>query len=131
MLGEKFMIEERAWMVQEYDSLSSAGVTYYSIIPTTMSKEHNQALTRNAGSTASSAPQIITEAEKHLGYQFISPNQEIVINTEDGYFDANGAVEIIEITEKEVKFKIRFGVVDLIVQYKDNGAIQEMKFKTR
>ena len=39
LINDKIMIKNRAWQIQEEDNLSTPGISYFSLIGTTMSKE--------------------------------------------------------------------------------------------
>lgn len=129
---DKIMIKGRAWVVDEYDAISDEGITYYSLMPTTMSKEiietnkdksvyvevHNEPVLEVPND------QWDTDAVE------IAPNSKITINTEDGFFKvSNKAIQILRHTATEIIFQIPFGIENLEIQYKENGEVKERIYK--
>lgn len=105
-IGDKFIIKDRAWMVQEKDNL--AGVVYYSLVATTINKGEDYQVEVDTRV----APQIV-EDDDPLTF---TPGQEVVVNTEGGVFKVNcSSVEVISRTANEVVFIVPFGVDEVEV----------------
>lgn len=129
---DKIMINGRAWIVDEYDAISNPGITYYSLMPTTMSKE-----TIEANRYRSTFVEFHEEPTLEVTYDKwdtdaveITPNSQITINTEDGYFKvSNKAVQILKHTATEVIFQVPFGIENLEIQYKENDKVKERIYK--
>lgn len=133
---DKIVIKGRAWLIQEYDAISTPGLVYYSLKPTTISKE---AVAENIGKEIyvekheEFMPTIIeipiqTLAES--GEITISPNIEIVLSTEGGYFTtSNKNINIKKRNSTTVIFSIPFGVSDVVVETKEKGDIVSRTYR--
>ncbi len=127
---DKIVIKGRAWLIQEYDAISTPGLVYYSLKPTTISKE---VAAENTGKD--------TYIEKHeeptvnvvenpisllseANVLHISPNVPITLSTEDGYFKTtNKNLKIQKRTASIVVFSIPFGISEVAVEIKEKGDI--------
>ena len=127
---DKIVIKGRAWLIQEYDAISTPGLVYYSLKPTTISKE---VAAENTGKD--------TYIEKHeeptinvvenpisllseANVLHISPNVPITLSTEDGYFKTtNKNLKIQKRTASMVVFSIPFGISEVAVEVKEKGDI--------
>ena len=127
---DKIVIKGRAWLIQEYDAISTPGLVYYSLKPTTISKE---VAAENTGKD--------TYIEKHeeptinvvenpisllseANVLHISPNVPITLSTEDGYFKTtNKNLKIQKRTASIVVFSIPFGISEVAVEVKEKGDI--------
>lgn len=129
---DKIMIKGRAWVVDEYDALSDEGITYYSLMPTTMSKEVIKA---NEDKSVFIEEHVEHELELPSDSQQtsaveIAPNSKITITTEGGYFQAsNKSIKVLKHTATEVVFQVPFGIEDLTIQYKQNSEVLERIYK--
>lgn len=101
-------------MVQEYDAISTPGLVYYSLIPSTMSKESN---TIEHYEEPQIASDILTE-------NTITAGQTHTVTTEDGYFVCkNKSITVLKHTATEVTFKVNYGCGDIALARKENGAV--------
>ena len=132
--GDKIMIKKRAWLVHESDEISTSGIGYYSLRPTTMSKEVIDANKDKdifiERATDFSHP---TETESPLNNNsgYVSANKEITVKTENGFFKTNKTVNIVRHTTSEVVFKIPYGTNSLEVQVKANGIITTINYEVQ
>lgn len=130
---DKIMIGGRAWLVQEYDTISTPGLVYYSLRPTTMSKE---VVESNAGK------QVFVEkaAQKDVDYQeepfvnngiyTIAANQQIELTTEQGFFNtSNSNIKIVKRTTSKIIFSIPFGIEEVTIQIMKKGDIVERTYR--
>lgn len=122
---DKIMINDRAWIVDEYDSISTQGITYYSLMPTTMSKEIIEA---NQDKKVFLENYIepewkITPSEVDDNVIKISNYQQTIsIQTENGYFKTNSnSLNILKHTNTEICFTIPFGINNFTIERKENG----------
>lgn len=127
---DKIVIKGRAWLIQEYDAISTPGLVYYSLKPTTISKE---VAVENMGkdiyvekheepvvSVIENPISLLSENEMF----YISPNLPITLSTEDGYFKTtNKNLKIQKRTTNMVIFSIPFGISEVAVEIKEKGDI--------
>ena len=119
---DKIVIGGRAWIVQEYDSISTPGLVYYSLKPSTISKQivGNQTYIERYIEPAIS---IIEEPTNENGVKLISANMDITISTEDGFFTSSKSVKVLKRVNNEVIFSIPFGIQEVIIERKQKGDI--------
>ena len=127
---DKIVIKGRAWLIQEYDAISTPGLVYYSLKPTTISKE---VATENTGKdiyVEKHEEPIINVVENPISLLSedsvfnISPNVPITLSTEDGYFKTtNKNLKIQKRTASMVVFSIPFGISEVAVEVKEKGDI--------
>lgn len=106
-------------MVQEYDNISTSGVTYYSLTPTTVSADIAEL---HSGESS----YIITQKKmEHPNYENIfEHNIDITLPTEDGYFKYdNPSIHIIKHQALSVTFQIPFGVDTITISTKQKGEV--------
>ena len=127
---DKIVIKGRAWLIQEYDAISTPGLVYYSLKPTTISKE---VAAENTGkdiyvekheeptiNVIENPISLLSEASVF----HISPNVPITLSTEDGYFKTtNKNLKIQKRTASMVVFSIPFGISEVAVEVKEKGDI--------
>ena len=127
---DKIVIKGRAWLIQEYDAISTPGLVYYSLKPTTISKE---VAAENTGkdiyvekheeptiNVVENPISLLSEASVF----HISPNVPITLSTEDGYFKTtNKNLKIQKRTASIVVFSIPFGISEIAVEVKEKGDI--------
>ena len=127
---DKIVIKGRAWLIQEYDAISTPGLVYYSLKPTTISKE---VAAENTGkdiyvekheeptiNVVENPISLLSEASVF----HISPNVPITLSTEDGYFKTtNKNLKIQKRTASIVVFSIPFGISEVAVEVKEKGDI--------
>lgn len=136
---DKIVIKGRAWLIQEYDAISTPGLVYYSLKPTTVSKE---VVEENLGKDVyveryKEAP-IVSLEEPIQQYMvaddditMISANMPISLTTEDGYFkSSNSNIKIQKRTETSIVFTIPFGIQNVIIETKKKGNIIKTKYCT-
>lgn len=115
-IGDKFKIKDRAWMVQEKDNFDENGVVYYSLTPTTISKD----IARTNTSITTKQEVVVTPQVREPSEFGFIPNKAITLPTKDYYFKSNVAsVQIINLLENEVTFKIPFGIDKVLIYTKD------------
>ena len=127
---DKIVIKGRAWLIQEYDAISTPGLVYYSLKPTTISKE---VAAKNTGKdiyVEKHEEPIINVVENPISLLSedsvfnISPNVSITLSTEDGYFKTtNKNLKIQKRTASMVVFSIPFGISEVAVEVKEKGDI--------
>lgn len=127
---DKIVIKGRAWLVQEYDAISTPGLVYYSLKPTTISKE---VAAENIGKDIyvekhkeDDVVVVETPIEQlsETGINLISANQLITLSTENGYFKTNNNnLKIQKRTTSTVAFSIPFGISEVAVEIKEKGDI--------
>ena len=126
---DKIVIKGRAWLVQEYDVISTPGLVYYSLKPTTVSKE---VVEENIGKDIYvekfEEPEVVVVEQPIQPLDenkiHISANMMISLSTEGGYFKSNNKnLKISKRTSTEVVFSIPFGVEEVVIETKEKGDI--------
>ena len=127
---DKIVIKGRAWLIQEYDAISTPGLVYYSLKPTTISKEVAAENTGKDIYVEKHEEPIINVVENPISLLsedsvfHISPNVSITLSTEDGYFKTtNKNLKIQKRTASMVVFAIPFGISEVAVEVKEKGDI--------
>ena len=127
---DKIVIKGRAWLIQEYDAISTPGLVYYSLKPTTISKEVAAENTGKDIYVEKHEEPIINVVENPISLLsedsvfHISPNVSITLSTEDGYFKTtNKNLKIQKRTANMVVFSIPFGISEVAVEVKEKGDI--------
>ena len=127
---DKIVIKGRAWLIQEYDAISTPGLVYYSLKPTTISKEVAAENTGKDTYIEKHEEPIINVVENPISLLseanvlHISPNVPITLSTEDGYFKTtNKNLKIQKRTASIVVFSIPFGISEVAVEVKEKGDI--------
>ena len=127
---DKIVIKGRAWLIQEYDAISTPGLVYYSLKPTTISKEVAVENTGKDIYVEKHEEPIINVVENPISLLnedsvfHISPNVPITLSTEDGYFKTtNKNLKIQKRTASIVVFSIPFGISEIAVEVKEKGDI--------
>lgn len=127
---DKIVIKGRAWLIQEYDAISTPGLVYYSLKPTTVSKEVAAENTGKDIYVEKHEEPIINVVENPISLLsedsifHISPNVSITLSTEDGYFKTtNKNLKIQKRTASMVVFSIPFGISEVAVEVKEKGDI--------
>ena len=133
---DKIVIKGRAWLIQEYDAISTPGLVYYSLKPTTVSKE---VAAENAGKPIYvekhevEKPTVIEEPISTFSDNailMVSPNMPITIETQDGYFkSSNKNIKIQKRNNTEVIFTIPFGIESVTIEIKEEGDIVEKTYQ--
>ena len=127
---DKIVIKGRAWLIQEYDAISTPGLIYYSLKPTTISKEVAAENTSKDIYVEKHEEPIVNIVENPISLLseasvfHISPNVPITLSTEDGYFKTtNKNLKIQKRTASMVVFSIPFGISEVAVEVKEKGDI--------
>ena len=127
---DKIVIKGRAWLIQEYDAISTPGLVYYSLKPTTISKEVAAENTGKDIYVEKHEEPTINVVENPISLLseanvlHISPNVPITLSTEDGYFKTtNKNLKIQKRTASIVVFSIPFGISEVAVEVKEKGDI--------
>ena len=127
---DKIVIKGRAWLIQEYDAISTPGLVYYSLKPTTISKEVAAENTGKDIYVEKHEEPIINVVENPISLLnedsvfHISPNVPITLSTEDGYFKTtNKNLKIQKRTASIIVFSIPFGISEIAVEVKEKGDI--------
>ena len=127
---DKIVIKGRAWLIQEYDAISTPGLVYYSLKPTTISKEVAAENTDKEIYVEKHEEPIINVVENPISLLseanvlHISPNVPITLSTEDGYFKTtNKNLKIQKRTASMVIFSIPFGLSEVAAEVKEKGDI--------
>ena len=127
---DKIVIKGRAWLIQEYDAISTPGLVYYSLKPTTISKEVAAENTGKDIYVEKHEEPIINVVENPISLLnedsvfHISPNVPITLSTEDGYFKTtNKNLKIQKRTASMIVFSIPFGISEAAVEVKEKGDI--------
>ena len=104
-IGERFEVRGRGWMVQEKDNFDTAGITYYSLRASTLSKAEESDVDF----------EIETVQHRNNSMKLISGEKASFI-TEHGYFSTNcSRVEIVNRTKTQIDAIIPFGITELEV----------------
>ena len=127
---DKIVIKGRAWLIQEYDAISTPGLVYYSLKPTTISKEvaaentgKDTYIEKHEEPTINVVENPISLLSEDSVFN-ISPNVSITLSTEDGYFKTtNKNLKIQKRTASMVVFSIPFGISEVAVEVKEKGDI--------
>ena len=133
---DKIVIRGRAWLVQEYDAISTPGLVYYSLKPTTVSKEiveENNGKDVYVEKHQEDSVRIIENPIQFFNEEYISIscNMDIELNTEDGYFKTtNKNIKIKQRTSSKVIFSIPFGIKEVAVEIKEKGDIITKQYRT-
>lgn len=127
---DKIVIKGRAWLIQEYDAISTPGLVYYSLKPTTISKEVAAENTDKEIYVEKHEEPIVNVVENPISLLSennifnISPNVSITLSTEDGYFKTtNKNLKIQKRTASMIVFSIPFGISEAAVEVKEKGDI--------
>ena len=126
---DKIVIKDRAWLIQEYDAISTPGLVYYSLKPTTISKEvaaENEGKSIYVEKYENKKPEIVVEPSQTYdlrnNYIKVAANMPITVNTQYGYFQSNNSnIKIQKRTSDTVIFSIPFGVEEVSIEVKEKG----------
>ena len=118
---DKIVLDGRAWIVQEYDSISNPGVTVYSLQASTVSKDETQDANSYIVDVTRVDPEVVTEEviiaddKKEIGH-----NIPVILSTEGGYLKFTGNIKR---SATEVTFCLPFGVNEAEIAVKENGEV--------
>ena len=132
--NDKIVIKGRAWLVEEYDDISSEYVTYYSLRPTTVSKQiaeqhvGEECYIEYAEVAEPTIPEGVVDVEGNI--MNVANNSLISIETENGYFiSSNKNIQIKQHTTHTVSFILPFGVTETTIQIQEKGEIKELIYR--
>ena len=135
--GDKVVIKNRPWLVQEYDNISTDGISYYSLSPTTVSKyvvEENQGKDFYIERAQNLEESIIldnTLVSTESRIFSVGHNIQITLSTEDGYFKYNNTnIKVLSRKENEVIFTLPFGVSEVTIYTKEEGKVVSSTYRT-
>ena len=127
---DKIVINKRPWMVQEWDTISSPGIIYYSLRATTISKEvaeeHADEWVYIERAKDNITPVVIEpeEVPEEPGEFIIGSEVNITLPTEQGYFGFdNKQIKIKKRSATSVTFMLPFGVKEVTVETKEGGVV--------
>lgn len=124
---DKVMIGGRAWMVQEYDTISTKGLVYYSLRPTTISKEAVTTGVESATNNVEVKPELTME---DFDVYNVRPNVNIELSTEDGYFETNNNnIKVLKRTSSKIIFSMPFGLDEVVIKIKQKGDIVSKTYR--
>ncbi len=119
-IGDKVLIKNRAWLVQEHDSISTQGISYYSLVPTTVSSTiyQDQETVEKPNKVKKPYDDIVIDDNHNIIYSY---NHEIELSTEQGYIQTVAKINIVRHEEKLVSFTVPFGVEQFEVEILEKG----------
>lgn len=113
---DKVVIGNRGWIVQEYDSISTPGITYYSLRPSAVTDKEEEIIRHNDETI------VINEEYDDDTNHYVYPTTCNEIATEEGYFKSSTDKIIIKArTSNKVMFILPFGVNEAEIKVKENG----------
>ena len=132
---DKIVINNRPWLVQEWDTISSPGIVYYSLRATTISKEeaekHKDEYVYIVRAVDNITPVIIEPEESEIepDTYFISNEVDITLPTQLGYFGFdNKQIKIKKRTSTSVTFNLPFGVDEVEIKTKEGGEVVTRRY---
>lgn len=131
-INDKIMINNRGWLIQEKDDISTNGITYYSLRETTINKQELNKTNSNIVPNQSVITLMPSEnpIQTPSGEILIGAGSTITLNTEQGYFRTNNPlVQISTMSATTVTFIIPYGISSLEVKTKESGEIVTRKYK--
>ncbi len=120
--GDKIVIKNRSFLVQEIDNISTPGIAYCSLQATTVSNSEKQVdkeyyiIRKDTYKNNHKADDV----ENNIKYFY--PNQICEERLSNGYFWVdNTNIEIVERTNAKIKFSIPFGIEKVIIKTEIGG----------
>lgn len=111
-------------MVQEYDSITDPGITYYSLVASTASKGVTDSVIKHTDNYD------LDKDSYESGVYVVSANTPITLSTEEGYFKYDkSALKILARTATSIIFQLPFGLDTVTVQTKQDGQIVSSTYK--
>ena len=124
--GDKIVIKNRSFLVQEIDNISTPGIAYCSLQPTTVSNSEKQVdkeyyiIKKDTYKNNHKEDNINNNINNNIKYFY--PNQVCEERLSNGYFWVNNTnIEIIERTNAKIKFSIPFGIEEVIIKTEIDG----------
>lgn len=110
---DKIIINNRAWVVMEWDNISTQGIVYCTLEPTTISKEiEDKGIIKHNHDTTNIT---FVSDEKNDEFILVKPNIDIIVPTEKGYIKASANINIKSRTSTEIIFSIPYGVENVLI----------------
>jgi hypothetical protein len=111
---DKFIIKNRAWSVEEYDNITTDGITYYTLAQTTISKntkvESLSKLTPFENIDGNQDEELRESGEISADKPiYVIPMTEVTVENFKNFADSS-LVEVVKRTKSSVTFKIKHNV---------------------
>ena len=120
--GDKIVIKNRSFLVQEIDNISTPGIAYCSLQPTTVSNNEKQVDKEYYIIKKDTYKNNHKEDNIDNNIKYFYPNQVCEERLSNGYFWVNNTnIEIIERTNAKIKFSIPFGIEEVIIKTEIDG----------
>ena len=124
---DKIVINNRAWMVMEWDDISTQGIVYCTLEPTTISKEiEDKGIIKHEN--VSNEPATFNLKSDEI---IVKPNTNITIETEKGYVKASAHIDIKSRTANQVVFSIPYGIENVLITTLKGDAYVNTTYVTR
>ena len=118
------MIGGRGWLVDEFDAISTPGITYYSLVATTMSKLTDGEEKGNVYVEPKEEKSLQLNHGDDTTTEYVNKGQQLKLTTEEGYFKTSLIKPVIkQHSSTTVVFKIPFGISSFDVEVKQKGMI--------
>lgn len=125
---DRILIKNRGWIVVEYDNISTEGITYYSLEPSSVSKDETGSIVLLDEYIESDF--LVVEPTFINDTWYIPPAAKITVATENGYFKPNiNSLKTLNHKENEVEVEVPFGVEEFTIKVKQNGLVVENRYK--
>lgn len=125
-IEDKVVINGRAWLIQECDNITRQNVSYYSLRPTTSSKQSLKEPTEAVIEKSLLVKPQLTEPQQIDQTIIIDPNEDIILETENGIFKtSNNNIKIKSLTATEVIFTLPFGVPSATITIQQGNELIE------
>ena len=120
--GDKIVIKNRSFLVQEIDNISTPGIAYCSLQPTTVSNSEKQVDKEYYIIKKDTYKNNHREDSIDNNIKYFYPNQVCEERLSNGYFWVNNTnIEIIERTNAKIKFSIPFGIEEVVIKTEIDG----------
>lgn len=120
--GDKIVIKNRSFLVQEIDNISIPGIAYCSLQPTTVSNSEKQVDKEYYIIKNDTYRNNHKADDVNNNIKYFYPNQVCEERLSNGYFWVdNTNIEIIERTSAKIKFSIPFGIEKVIIKTEIDG----------
>ncbi len=127
--SDKIVLNGRAWIVQEYDSISNPGITVYSLQTSTISKDETQDADSYIVNVVRAKPEVLKDEIITEDFIAIGHNIPVTLDTENGYFKWLGNLKVVKRSAQKITFLIPFGVEEVEVAIKENGEEKVLVYK--
>lgn len=126
-IGDKVAIKNRGWLVQEEDSISTEGISYYSLIASAISKEVTEdfldedAYIEQGGTIV---PDLPIKPSDHDLIKYVYANEEVAVKTEGGYFKSSSSeITVVRRNSTQAVFRMPYGLASTQITIKQNGEL--------